>query len=203
MAGLSATAYWRRWSLKSAVFWDMMPCGLCKNRHFRGAYPLVRDGPIITLQLTKDHFKEKPKINHGSQIVTWHQDRLADWLLVVMWPILTLDELRLCWRGPVAFINYRYILLSERMPHINESTTDSNRNRVLGPRWVSWKTGRLTIGCKITLTLTMIKNWQTIPFVNIRKYLGVATSSSHSTSWKCKWSQHWTRWSTILGGSQP
>jgi hypothetical protein len=27
-------------TIKKAIFWDVMPCGSCKNRHFRGTYRL-------------------------------------------------------------------------------------------------------------------------------------------------------------------
>jgi hypothetical protein len=36
------------------------------------------------------------------------------------------------WRGPVANINYRPGLSSERTPHIKKPATDSNKNAVMG-----------------------------------------------------------------------
>jgi hypothetical protein len=37
---------------------------------------------------------------------------------------------------PAAIVNGRTVLSSERMLHINTSITDSNKNLVLGFRWV-------------------------------------------------------------------
>jgi hypothetical protein len=31
-------------TMKNAVFWDITPCDSCKNRGFRGTYPLHRQG---------------------------------------------------------------------------------------------------------------------------------------------------------------
>jgi hypothetical protein len=43
------------------------------------------------------------------------------------------------WWSPAAVVNDRPILLSERVPHINKpKLSDSNKNLVLGPRWVLW-----------------------------------------------------------------
>jgi hypothetical protein len=30
--------------IKNAIFWDVMPCGSCKNQHFRGTYRLHHQG---------------------------------------------------------------------------------------------------------------------------------------------------------------
>jgi hypothetical protein len=43
--------------------------------------------------------------------------------------------------------NGRLVLIPERAPHINKAATHSNRNPVLGPRWVldtkiDWPTDR-------------------------------------------------------------
>jgi hypothetical protein len=27
-------------TMRNAIFWDVMPCGSCKNRHFKGMYRL-------------------------------------------------------------------------------------------------------------------------------------------------------------------
>jgi hypothetical protein len=46
--------------------------------------------------------------------------------------MLTTDLLLLT----VALANDRPVLLSERAPHINKPATDSNKNLVVGPRWL-------------------------------------------------------------------
>jgi hypothetical protein len=33
--------FWRNWSLKNGVFWDVTPCGSCKNRRFGGTWRLL------------------------------------------------------------------------------------------------------------------------------------------------------------------
>jgi hypothetical protein len=48
---------------------------------------------------------------------------------------------------------------SGRLTSTNPQRSDSNKNLVLGPRWVlgiktDWQTGRLTVGRNITLTLS-------------------------------------------------
>jgi hypothetical protein len=36
--------------LKNGVFWDVTPCGSCKNRHFGGTYRLFHQGDLVFLR---------------------------------------------------------------------------------------------------------------------------------------------------------
>jgi hypothetical protein len=61
------------------------------------------------------------------------------------------------WQGPTPVVNNRPILSSERAPHMNKPATAwRNKNSSLGAPsdvCVIPHTGRLTLGCIITLTL--------------------------------------------------
>jgi hypothetical protein len=58
---------------------------------------------ITNLQLSKENLKEKKKIGRWSQMGAWHQDRLADWLSVAMWPWLWCDNKKGAIGGGVLF----------------------------------------------------------------------------------------------------
>jgi hypothetical protein len=40
----SVSRHYQTRTMKNAVFWDVMPCGSCKNRRFGGTYYLLHQG---------------------------------------------------------------------------------------------------------------------------------------------------------------
>jgi hypothetical protein len=62
--------------MNNAVFWDVMPCGSCKNRHFGGMQcvrrllvaPNVPSSPtLVTLMMEALHSSETPVLTRATQ----------------------------------------------------------------------------------------------------------------------------------------
>jgi hypothetical protein len=51
-------------TIRNTVFWDFMPCGSCKNRHFRGTYHLIIK---LTLMMEAIHSSKRPVLITATQ----------------------------------------------------------------------------------------------------------------------------------------
>jgi hypothetical protein len=76
-------------TMKNAVFWDVTPCGSCKNRHFGGRYCLHRQGEKNRAVLTTATRRHNPedgilqeysvvRIGSTQPAVPWAPGREAD-----------------------------------------------------------------------------------------------------------------------------
>jgi hypothetical protein len=61
-------------TMKNVVFWDMILCGSCKNRHFRGTYHLHLLGETYCLA---DYFRPKDGGNMFLWIISSYKSHMA------------------------------------------------------------------------------------------------------------------------------